>query len=210
MATSTAVEREEITVKEMEDYSGRLRRDLHPNVSLGAFSKDAVIRLALETDKLLLCFGGCWNTLNRRMFGEQIATEMDRQVWLERAEPQIVARLRKLFNIQGSDVASFLKFLQIEPLFATSLVEYTLDMDDLATVTVHRCRALEYFEGHGETLLQKNACDIHASGLAKAALDFHPDIKVKLLKLPPREITFGKTGRNQPPIACQWEINLGA
>lgn len=197
-------------MEEMKDYSGPLRPDLHANVSLGAFSKDAIIRMALETDKLLLCFGGCWNTFNRRMFDEETAVKMDREVWLERTEPQLVARLRRLFNIQGTDVASFLKFLQIEPLFATSRVEYTLDTDAQAIVTVHHCRALEYFERHGENLLQKNACDIHATGLAKAALDFHHDIRVKPLKLPPREITFGKAGRNQPPIACQWEIKLGA
>jgi hypothetical protein len=195
---------------EMNDYSGPLRCDLHANVSIAAFSKDAIIRMALETDKLLLCFGGCWNTLNRRIFGEETATEMDREVWLERATPQVVARLRKLFNIQGNNVASFLKFLQIEPLFATSVVEYSLATDNLATVTVHRCRALEYLERHGETVLQKHACDTHASGLARSALNFYRDLKVRPLKLPPREITFGRAGRNQPPIACQWEIKLAA
>ncbi|MFC1944083.1 hypothetical protein ACFLX5_01065 [Chloroflexota bacterium] len=195
-------------MQELKDYSGDLRSDLHANVSLDIFSKEAVIKHALETDKLLLCFGGCWNTLNRRMFGEEEATEMDREVWLERSAAQVVARLRKLFAIQGSDIASFLKFLQIEPLFAASRVEYHLEGDSLAMVTVPQCRALDYFERHGEAQLQKNACNLHASALARVALDFHPEMKVRPLKLPPRELTYGKEGTKRPPIACRREIRI--
>ena len=42
----------------------------------------------------------------------------------------------------------------------------------------------------------------------KAALEFHPDMKVRPSKLPPREIKFGKSGYERPPIACQWEVRL--
>jgi hypothetical protein len=107
----------EITMEEMQDYSGPLRRDLQSRVSLDMFSRDAIVRMIAEASKLYLGSEGGWHTVIRKRFGEQLANEMDREVWLDRAEPQVVSRLRKAFNIQGNDLASFLKFLQIEPLF---------------------------------------------------------------------------------------------
>jgi len=196
-------------MEEMQDYSGPLRRDLQSRVSLDMFTKDAIVRMIAEASKLYLGSEGGWHTVTRRRFGEQLANHMDRDVWLNRAGPQVVSRLRKAFNIQGDDVASFLKFLQIEPLFAVSQVEYELKDYNRGIVTVHRCRALEYWERHGEDGLQRNACGIHLSGLQKAARDFNPNMRVKAITLPPRHITMGNPGRNKPPIACQWGVDNG-
>ena len=195
-------------MEELQDYSGPLSRDLQPRVSLDAFSKDAIVRMTAEATKLYLgSEGGCY-TVARKRFGEELANHMDRELWLERAAPQVVARLRKLFRIDGDDVASFLKFLQIEPLFAINLVEYELREPKLGVVTVRRCRSLEYFERHGEEGLQKNACGMHASGLQRTARDFNPQMRVKAVTLPPRQITMGNPGRKQPPIACRWEVTI--
>ncbi len=197
-------------MEELNDYSGPFRPDIHPNQSLGAFSKDAIYKIACYSIKLFLGLEGCWHTLTRKRFGQQKAIKMQNEVTLERLLPQEVGRIRKLFNIWGNDVASFLKMCQVEPLMALNLnySNYRLESKDLGIVTVDRCHALEYWEKHGEIALQKNACAIHMSGLQKAALEFHPDMKIEPIKLPPREIKFGKSGYEKPPIACQWEVRL--
>ncbi len=202
--------KKEVQVKELNDYSGPLLQDLRPNKSLEPFSKELLYRLTGAGIKLFLGLEGCWYTLNRKRFGEQKAMEMDRELTLERLLPQEVARLRKLFDIWGTDVTSFMKFCQIEPLMALNLnySDFKLKNKNVGIVTVNRCRALEYWERHGETALQKNACGTHMSGLQKAALEFHPDMKVRPSKLPPRELKFGKSGYEKKPIACQWEVRL--
>ena len=195
-------------MEELNDYSGPLRRDLQSRVSLDMFSKDAIARMIAGASKLYLGSEGGFYTVIRKRFGEQLASELDREVLLDRAGPQVVGRLRNVFNIQGDDVAAFLKFLQIEPLFAVNLVEYELRDRNLGMVTVQRCRALEYWERHGEDGLQKNACGVHFSGLQRAARDINASMKVKAVVLPPRHITMGCPGRNKPPIACQWEVTM--
>ena len=199
-------------MKELNDYSGPLLKDLRPNKSLEPFSKELLDRLGCAGIKLFLGLEGSWYTLNTKRFGEQKAMEMDRELTLERLLPQEVARLRKLFNIQGDDVASFLKLCQVEPLMVLNLnyTDYELKDKNWGIVTVNRCRALEYWERHGKTALQKNACGIHMSGLQKAALEFNPDIKIKTSKMPPRDLRFGKSGYEKKPIACQWEVRLEA
>ncbi|MCX6000335.1 MAG: hypothetical protein NTU41_12335 [Chloroflexi bacterium] len=201
-------EEKEIRVQELQNYSGSLMRELRSRESLEVFSKYAIVRMITEASKLYLGSEGGWYTVARKTFGEQLANELDREVWLRRARTQIVARLRNAFNIQGDDVASLLKLLQIEPLFATNVVTYELTSEHAGTVTVHRCRALEYFERHGENVLQKNACGMHVSGLQEIATELNPGMSIRATVLPPRKITMGYPGRNQPPVACRWEVSL--
>jgi len=208
MNSMPPVEGKETTMEELQDYSGPLMRGLKSRESLDVFSKDAIVRMIAGASKLYLGSEGGFYTVVRKRFGEQLANEMDREVLLDRAAPQIVSRLRNAFDIRGDDVASFLKFLQIEPLLAINIAEFELKDEDRGLVTVHRCRALEYWERHGENGLQKNACGIHASGLRQAACSFNPHMSVRALTLPPRHITMGNPGRNKPPIACQWEVAM--
>ena len=87
-----------------------------------------------------------------------------------------------------------MKFLQIEPLFAVSIVEYELKNKNLGMVTVHRCRAWSIGRDTERTVWQKNACGIHLSGLQRAARDFNPHMRVRAITLPPRHITWGIRG----------------
>ena len=197
--------------KEMNDYSGPLMRDLRPGdvKTFGRFTKDAMIRFMSEADKMFVGFAGCWNTLNRKRFGEGVANDMDREFWLQWGEPNMTWRWQKLFNIYGEDVASFMKYTQIEPVFLQTIATWEMKGDKLGIITCARCVTLDYMERHGEDRLQKHTCGLHVDVMRQAAHRFNPKMVVKPLLLPPRNITFGKSGRDFPqPLCCKFEISL--
>jgi hypothetical protein len=180
----------------LKDYSGPLRQ----NVKLTDFSSETLARLVVAAAKLYVGLDGLWYNLIKERFGEQMACELDRELW-RRAEPFEVNRTREALNIMGSDVASFLKFCQCDPGSGVFMdMDVELSDENHGIMTIKRCNSLEYFERHGETVLQKNACDIDVWGFPKAASRFNPDMKVTPLKLPPRKSKDG--------IACQWEVKI--
>jgi len=106
-------------------------------------------------------------------------------------------------NIWGEDVASVLKFLQVDLGGGAIWPDFECEMKDRnrGILTIRRCLGLEYYERHGETTLQKHACEVlDVEGFEDAARLFNPNIKVTPLKLPPR--------KSPEEIACQWEFKL--
>ena len=189
----------EVEMEELQDYSGELK----PDLKMHDFSKDALVRAWYAAAKLYIGLDGLWYTLIRERFGEQMALELDTELW-KRAAHLEVRRVREAMNIWGDDVASVLKFLQVDPGGGGILdLKCELKHRNDGILTVTRCRGLEYFERHGETAAQKNACEVlDAEGFAQAAHFFNPNIKVTPLKLPPR--------KSQNEIACQWEFKTEA
>jgi len=180
----------------LKDYSGPLRR----NLKLSDFSNEALAALAIAAAKLYIGVDGLWYSLIKESFGEQMACDLDRELW-HRAEPFEVNRTREALNIMGDDVASFLKFCQCDPgsgLFMDMDVEM-IDKEH-GIMTIKRCPSLEYFEKHGDAVLQKHALELDVWGFPKAASRFNPKMKVTPLKLPPR--------KSKKDIACQWEVKI--
>jgi hypothetical protein len=180
----------------LKDYSGPFRQ----NLKLSDFSSEALAKLVIAAGKLYIGLDGLWYTLIKERFGEQMARELDQELW-RRAEPFEVNRTREALNIMGGDVASFLKFVQCDP---GSAVFTDMDVELLdeghGIMTMKRCNSLEYFERHGDTVLQKYGCGLDVWGFPQAASRFNPDMKVTPLKLPPR--------KSKDEIACQWEVKI--
>jgi len=185
-------------MEELRDYSGPLR----PDLKMEDFSKAALVRLWQAAGKLYVGLDGVWYSLIREKYGEDVARELDAELW-RREAPLEVRRNREAMNIWGDDVEAVLKFLQVDPGGGAIFPEFTCEMKDRNTgiLTVKRCLGLEYYERHGETELQKHACEVlDAEGFQQAASLFNPKIKVTPLKLPPR--------KSKDEIACQWEFKM--
>ena len=185
-------------MKELEDYSGKL----NPDLDMHEFSKDALVRLWKSSGKLYVGLDGLWYNLLRERYGEETARELSRLNW-QRAAHLEVRRHREALNIWGEDVESCLKFLQVDIGAGGIWPESRCEMKDAnhGIITIKRCQSLEYFERHGETVLQKHACEVlDLEGFEQAAHFFNPRIKVVPLKLPPR--------KSKDEIACQWEFTI--
>jgi hypothetical protein len=192
-------------MEELQDYSG----DFKPDLKMQDFSKDALTRLWLCGAKLYMGIAGRWYSVVRERLGEEMALELSREVWqgsgmngcrLESLRP------REAMNIWGTDVASFLKFLQVDPGAAGVWpgCEFELKNANRGKITIKDCLPLRYFERHGERELAnlKHTCEeLDGVGFSIGARDFNPKMKVIPLKLPPR--------RSRDEIACQWQVTLG-
>jgi len=186
-------------MEELKDYSGKLR----PDIKMTDFSKEALARLWESSGKLYVGLDGVWYNTVRERFGEDTARELSRLNW-QRAAALEVKRHREAMNIWGEDVESFLKFLQVDIGGGGIWPDFRCEMKDArcGVLTIRRCRSLEYFERHGETVLQKHACEVlDLEGFEQAAHYFNPNIKVVPVKLPPR--------KSSEDIACVWEFRLG-
>jgi len=185
-------------MKLLEDYSGEFRSDL----KMEHFSRGALTRLWRAAGKLYVGLDGIWYSLIRERFGEDMARELDAEIW-RRETPLEVRRVREALNIWGDDVASVLKFIQTDPGGGAIFPEFQCELKDRnhGILTIKRCLGLEYYEKHGEIELQKHACEVlDAVGFSEAAHLFNPKIRVLPLKLPPR--------KSRDEIACQWEFKL--
>jgi hypothetical protein len=187
-------------MEELQDYSGNLR----PDVTMEDFSKEALTRMWRVGGKMYIGLEGNWFGLIKERYGEDTALELDAEVW-RRQTPLEVRQCRRAMNIQGNDVASLLKHLQIDPGSAGIWPDYEVELKDenRGVLTVKRCLALEHFERHGQTRMIKHTCEVlDGEGFEDTARLFNPDMKVTAVKLPPR---------NGPDeIACQWEFRLEA
>ena len=184
---------------ELQDYGGELKT----NLVMQDFSKEALIRLWQAASKLYIGMDALWVALVREKLGEQTAMEWDTEIWLRRgAAESEVRRTREALGIWGDDVASFLKYAQVDPGIAGVMeVEVDLKAKNHGILTVKRCRPLEWCERSGETEWQKNACEVlDVQGFPQSAQLFNPNMKVAPLKLPPR--------KNPDEIACQWEFKI--
>jgi len=165
------------------------------------FSKEALLRLWIATSKLYTGVDGIWMSMMRERFGDELACELDREVWTKRGTPLEFHRIREAMNIRGTDVAALFKFFQIHPQL-TGLeyeVEFDLKSQTHGIYTIKRCRSLEYFERHREGKILKYVCQvIDKEAMETTARLFDPNMEVTPLKLPPRE--------SRDEVACVWKF----
>ena len=182
---------------ELEDYSGEFK----PDVKMRDFSKDTLVKAWVTAAKLYIGIDGIWTSVIREKYGEQLALELDAEVW-RRNTPLEVRRVREAMNIHGEDVAALLKAYQCDPgVTGVAEIECQLKNQNHGILTFKRGLSLEYLERHGDTALQKFACEVlDMKEIESYAHLFNPGIKVTCLKLPPR--------KSPDEIACQWEFKL--
>ena len=184
-------------MEELQDYGGEFR----PNLRMEEFSKDALVRLWRAAGMYALKISQFWTLLVMEKYGEEAALELSRQIWVERGASEAeVGLFTEAMNIQGKDIASFFKHLQIDPgVGAVMDIECDLKDENHGILTIKRCGALEICEQLGSERLQKHICEeLDVPGYDIAFKQFCPQGKTTALKLPPR--------KSPDEIACQWEF----
>ena len=70
---------------ELNDYSG----EFVPSLKLADFSKEALLRLLIAYARCYPGMDGLWFSLCRERFGDEVARELDEEIWANRAlEPE--------------------------------------------------------------------------------------------------------------------------
>jgi len=184
-------------MQELQDYSGEFR----PDITMHDFSKDTLVKAWQAASKLFAGMDGIWCHIIRERFGQEMACELEIEAW-KRCNPLEVRWTAEAMNIQGDDVAALFKVLQTYAGTGGILdLEFDLKNRNHGIMTVRRCPGVAYNEKHGETELQKNACEVIDMGcFERLGHLINPKIKMTCLNLPTRE--------RRDDLACQWEWHL--
>jgi len=189
---------------ELPDYSGGLiGGETNPEMLLGSLSKEALVRLLFQANRLYLRLSGDYeNTITRR-WGGDVSFECTVEAWDEHC-PFNKECVCGALNIQGNDVEAYFKYMQMNPgLGLLYPMEWELKNQGHGIMTVTRCMSLEYFERTGQDEYMRKCCGPEGfewHGFNLAARLFHPEMKVTALRNPPR--------KGVDEIACQWEVRL--
>ena len=176
-------------------YSGEPITELDFN----DFSYDTLVELLKLYSRLYLAIDGFWYlTIKKRVSNEE-ALACDIAVW-EKMTKYELARITKLLNIQGNDMAALVKGMQLSPFFQVIENKFELRDKHNAILTVTNCPTLNALEKEGEGR-EDEICNIVEPKIFKAyASFFNSNIKVISLQTPPR--------KNKDGICCQWQFTL--
>ena len=183
-------------MEELKDYSG----EFNPNLKLEEFSKDTLVSLWYATCRLLAGLDGHWYNYIKEILGEEATNDVNHKVWADMV-PRELRWIGKTMKIDGNDLEAFFKFQQVNPAIGGVCdIECDLKNKEYGTITFTRCPALDSCERHNWPGRLKFLCDTDDRYFRKHARHFNANIKVKSLKLPPRE--------SKDEIACKWEFKI--
>ncbi|MFC1943996.1 DUF6125 family protein [Chloroflexota bacterium] len=182
---------------ELKDYSGPFNH----HIKYEDFSKDALIKLLIEYSRTHIITMGGWHDFIRWKYNDREAIDLDITQWLATA-PLVTRFISRALDIQGNDVETWFKRLQMDPGLSLGIfdIEWDLKNPDHGIFTVNRCNTLEYLEREGKGYEVFLCQEEEPRNFADAARSFNSDMKVTALKLPPR--------KSNDQIACQWEFKL--
>ena len=182
-------------MKKLNDYSG----EFLPELKLNDFSPDTLADLLKLYSKLYIGLDGFWYLTVQERISNEEALACDKQTW-ESACKYEMARITKQLNIQGNDVAAYMKALQISPWFRNMEYQMEINNKNEAMITVSYCPTLYGLEKEGGGREDEICNLVCAKTYEHYAAFFSPAIKIKCLKSPPR--------KSKDEICCQWEVNL--
>jgi hypothetical protein len=170
---------------ELDDYSGEFR----PDARYEDFSKEALGRLIEEYCRLGFRLDGTWQEVIRKRRGVEEALAAENEVW-DQLVPFWQSRVAKALKIQGDDVATYLKLLQMDPQMCYRLMgaECELHDEDHATLRVRACHAVKYFKHMtGDLEMLDAMCRLDKRAFEKSARYVNPEIQVEEKILPTQE-----------------------
>ena len=137
---------------EMTDYSG----PFNPNIQASDFTKDTVIKFLLEKCRLFVLMEGYYQGVIRQNMGDETACDWACEVYkVDKFPRALMQGVRKVFNIQGDDVESYMKAMQCaesnglqwDP-SSPHLFEWDVELKSKnhSIFTVKRCPSLLYLE----------------------------------------------------------------
>ena len=179
----------------LPDYSG----DYDPGFTYSKLSKEALLRLLEAYREYILRIDGFWYLVAMEKWGNDAAFDCDLQVW-EKCQILELRLLTEALNIQGDDVATVMKYLQINPWL--TLCDYQIDLHTTghATLTKFTCPILFALEKEGNGREERQCQVISPQTFNTLSHYFNPDIRIAPIRIPPR------TDYND--MCCQWEFSL--
>ena len=180
---------------ELVDYSGKF----DPKFSYDKFSKETLLKLLKAYSECMQRIDGFWYLAVMGKWGNDEALDCDVSVW-DKAKRSEMRTISNLLNINGHDVATVVKYLQVQPWSWINHAEIDIKNNNHAILVSRQCPTLASIEKEGKGR-EKQQCGIACSKILPFVSSyFNPNIKVTPLKLPPR--------KNKNDICCQWEFKL--
>ncbi len=177
------------------DYSGKF----DPEFSNDKFTRETLLKLLKAYNEYILRIDGYWYLTVMDKWGNDEAFDCDVKVW-ERAQLYEVKLISQILNVQGDDVATLMKYMQVSPWMWIYKYDIDLKSPNHGVMTIHHCPTLLSLEKEG-TGREKLICqEMEPKVMGIMAHYFNPDIKVTGLKLPPRT--------DYDDCCCQWEFKL--
>jgi hypothetical protein len=182
--------------KLMDDYSG----PFNPDLKLEDLSQKALIKLAKSYSLVALMLHWGWRQCVNEKYGEKVEYDMWKENWLRVGQPYC-ERMAHAFKITDMNVIGFFKELQLDPFFPMYRFEYKMEIinPNHGVMTVTRCPALLQWEATGDNKFIALVChDLEQVCFEKSGQYFHPNLKFKELKVPPR--------KSPDEICCKWDV----
>ncbi|MBN2186005.1 MAG: hypothetical protein JW732_00950 [Dehalococcoidia bacterium] len=179
----------------LEDYSGAF----DPNISFDKLAKDTLVSLTKMYAKLYSAIDGFWYLSVKERINDDEALACDIWVWEKEIKYEL-GKLTKLLKIQGRDVITLIKALQVSPWFWVLKYKLGVENKNHVILTITDCPTLTALENEGTGREEKICKTVEPLIFKKYAEYFNPNIEVRHLMLPPR--------KNKDGICCQWDFNL--
>ena len=177
------------------DYSGPYQ----PDLKLEDFSREALANLVRLYARLFLVIDGLWYIGVKDDVSNDKAVAIDIWAW-ERMIEYESRRLIDVMNIRGNDVATFMKLVQVDPLYFNMDYEIELDGANYGVITIKQCPTLKALEKEGGGRIKDICGTVDPLIFPRHAKVVNPDIEVKALKTPPRQ--------SPDEVCCRWEYSL--
>ncbi len=169
------------------------------DLKLESLSRDELIDLVKLSSRMILALDGFWYLSVKELAGNDKALDRDNWVW-DKVMKFYVSELAKLLDVQGRDVADYMKVMGPRPegLVLEEMVEVLNRNDAIRTVTY--CPTIAALEKEGEGRDAVHCSATCAAMRAKHSKLFNPAISVTCLKIPPRNST--------DDIFCRFEYKI--
>jgi hypothetical protein len=184
-----------MSMAEPIDYSGAF----DPEFSHGNLAKETLLKLLHTYNAYMLRIDGFWYLTVMNKWGNDEAFDCDVKVW-EKAQLWEMKAVTKALNIEGDDVATLMKYMQVSPWMWIYDAAIELRNPKHAVVTIHHCPTLLALEKEGTGRERLICRELEPKLMGIMADFFNPRIKVTALKSPPRT--------DYQDCCCQWEYTL--
>jgi len=181
--------------KELTDYRG----EFDPDIKYGDFSKDLLVELLNAYSGYTLRVNSLWYLGVRQAMGEDEAFFYDTRIWEKMTIHELDMTCR-LFKVEGNDVATMMKAMQLSPWMGIYRYNIELRSPSDGILTITECPTLLALEREGAGREERTCREIESKRFRVIADFFNPEIKVQPLRLPPRK------GKDE--VCCQWEFRL--
>jgi hypothetical protein len=125
-------------------------------------------------------------------------------IWSAKVLPVVKDLKAKYMKIDGTDVAAFMKDLQID---ATALPGKGFDLifempeSDVGIMTFNKCLAADMWEALGRPdILEKGCHSTCPASIEETAKLYNPNMKVDILAIPPRV--------DSEHVCCKWKLSM--